>query len=437
MGDGFYAAEIIFQIEMLVGCVSVFIRQAEADENTRDLERVVHLSDEGDGTAFANENRFFLETFLESSLGALKNGSVVRSGPGFACTENLEFAVHGFGQKFANVFFDELGDALRILAGDQARGKFRIGLSGNYGFCAFALIAAPHAVEFESRTYPELFDGGETSFAAIGGSADGFLKCFSAPRQGVKSFAFGLGELFYVVVESGNGDAEIFVVKFCEQFREKCQWIGNGTAIDAGVKVAHGAGQLDLVIVQSAQAVGDRRDAFAEHGSIGDDERIGFEFFFIFLNEIPEADATDFLFALDENFDIDGKFSGDLVQGLKSFEMDVDLSFVVGGTARVNVAVANGGFERGSGPKVQGFGRLNVVMSIEQDGWFAGRVERFGIDERVQRRGNDFNRFKSSGTEIVGDPAGSALDVGLVFGLGADAGDAKKLVQFCKMLLTA
>ena len=127
MGDGFYAAEIVFQIEMLVGRVSVFIGQAKANENTGDLERVVHLSDEGDRTAFANEDRFFLETFLESSLGALKNGSVVRSGPGFASTENFEFAVHGFGQKFANVFFDELGDALRILAGDQARGKFRIG----------------------------------------------------------------------------------------------------------------------------------------------------------------------------------------------------------------------------------------------------------------------------------------------------------------------
>ncbi len=86
---------------------------------------------------------------------------------------------------------------------------------------------------------------------------------------------------------------------------------------------------------------------------------------------------------------------------------------------------------------MQGFGRLDIIVAVEKDGWFARRVESFGIDERVQRRGNDFNRFKSGGTEIVGDPVGSALDVGLVFGLGADAGDAKKLVQFCKMLLTA
>src|SRR6266403_586465 len=89
-------------------------------------------------------------------------------------------------------------------------------LQWNDSLCAFALISAPDAVEFESWTDPELFDGGETFFPAIGGSADGFLKCFAAPRQRVKGFAFGLRELSYAVVESWNGDAEIFVVKFGE-----------------------------------------------------------------------------------------------------------------------------------------------------------------------------------------------------------------------------
>ncbi len=55
----------------------------------------------------------------------------------------------------------------------------------------------------------------------------------------------------------------------------------------------------------------------------------------------------------------------------------------------------------------------------------------------MQRRRNNFNRFKTCGTDIVGDPTSSALDIGLVFGFGADAGDAKKLVQFRKMLITA
>ena len=126
MGDGFDAAEIILQIKMLVGRVSVLIGQTEADQNAGHFERIVHLSDEGNGTAFANENRLFVEALLERSLRALKNRRVVRSRPRLASTENFEFAVHGFRQKLANVFFDELGDALRILAGDEARRKFRV-----------------------------------------------------------------------------------------------------------------------------------------------------------------------------------------------------------------------------------------------------------------------------------------------------------------------
>ncbi len=93
------------------------------------------------------------------------------------------------------------------------------------------------------------------------------------------------------------------------------------------------------------------------------------------MDEIPEADAADFLFAFDQDLNVDGKFSGHLMQRLKSFEMDVHLAFVVGRTASVNVAVANGGFERRRCPKVERLGRLNVVMSIEEDRWFAGRVE--------------------------------------------------------------
>jgi hypothetical protein len=83
------------------------------------------------------------------------------------------------------------------------------------------------------------------------------------------------------------------------------------------------------------------------------------------------------------------------------------------------------------------FGGLHVIVAVEKHGGLAGSVERFGIDEWMQRGGNDFDGFESSGAEMVGNPVGSALDVRLVFGLGTDAGDAKKFVQFGEMLVTA
>jgi hypothetical protein len=52
-------------------------------------------------------------------------------------------------------------------------------------------------------------------------------------------------------------------------------------------------------------------------------------------------------------------------------------------------------------------------------------------------RGDDLNRFKPGGSELGGDPAGGALNVGLVLALGADAGDAQKFAQFRKVLIAA
>jgi hypothetical protein len=122
---------------------------------------------------------------------------------------------------------------------------------------------------------------------------------------------------------------------------------------------------------------------------------------------------------------------------LKSFEVNVNLALIVGGTTGVDVAVANGGLEGGSGPKMKRLGRLNIVMPIKKNGGLARSVERFRVDERMQSGRYDFNRFKSGRTEIVGDPASGALDVGFVFRFGTDAGNTQKFVQFGEILVTA
>ena len=101
---------------MLVRRVGIFIGQTETDENTGDFEGIVHLGDEWNGTAFADEYGFFLEAFFESSLSPLKNRSVVGSGPWLAGAKDFELAVNGLRKKLADVFLNELRNTLRILA---------------------------------------------------------------------------------------------------------------------------------------------------------------------------------------------------------------------------------------------------------------------------------------------------------------------------------
>src|SRR5882762_3905494 len=131
------------------------------------------------------------------------------------------------------------------------------------------------------------------------------------------------------------------------------------------------------------------------------------------------------------------EFAGKFLERLQRLQMNVDLALIVGGAAAVNVAVANGGFEGRSGPKMKRFGRLDVIVAVKEDGGLARCVEGFGIDQRVQRGGHDFHGRETGRAQVVGDPTCGALDVRLVLGFSADAGDTKKLLQFDEMLITA
>src|SRR5438045_6427897 len=106
-----------------------------------------------------------------------------------------------------------------------------------------------------------------------------------------------------------------------------------------------------------------------------------------------------------------------IVQRLQCFEVNVYLAFIVSGAAGINIAIANGGLERRSGPKVKRLGRLNIVVAVKKDRGFARSIERLSVHERVQGGRYDFTRLKSGETQVVSDPASSAVDVRLVCGL--------------------
>ena len=76
-------------------------------------------------------------------------------------------------------------------------------------------------------------------------------------------------------------------------------------------------------------------------------------------------------------------------------------------------------------------------MAVKEDGGFARSFQRFRIDERVEIRGNDVNRFKSGGTQVIGHPARTSFDVRLVFAFGADARDSQEITQLRQVLVAA
>ena len=64
VGDGLDAAEVVFEGNVFIGGVRVFVGEAEAEQNARHFEGVVHLRYERDGTTLANENGLLAEALF-------------------------------------------------------------------------------------------------------------------------------------------------------------------------------------------------------------------------------------------------------------------------------------------------------------------------------------------------------------------------------------
>src|SRR5256885_9075667 len=108
VGHGFDAAEIVFKSQMFVGGVGVFVRQAEAEQDARHLEGVVHLRYERDGTTLANENSLSPEALHQRGLCFLENGIVVGSHPRFSGAQDFKLAADRFRQERSEEHTSEL-----------------------------------------------------------------------------------------------------------------------------------------------------------------------------------------------------------------------------------------------------------------------------------------------------------------------------------------
>ena len=171
-----------------------------------------------------------------------------------------------------------------------------------------------------------------------------------------------------------------------------------------------------------------------EHASIGDDQRVGLELRLVRVHKIPQAHAADFFFAFDHHFQIDGQIARCFHDRVQRADVDVHLALVIGRAAAEQISAANGGFEGRRSPQIQRLGRLHIVVAVEQDRRLAGRVQRFAVHQRMHFRRDNFDIVEACGAQSVGHPFRGALDVRLVLGLRADAGNPQKFVQIVQVL---
>ena len=190
---------------------------------------------------------------------------------------------------------------------------------------------------------------------------------------------------------------------------------------------------FDLVVIQAAQPIRDRRHAAGEHPRVRDHQRVGLEPRLVRVHEVPQAHAANFFFSFDHHFQIDGQLARRFHDGVERANVDVHLALVVGGAAAIQISAANRGFKCRRGPQVQRLGRLHIVMPVEKDGRLAGRAQRFAVDQRMHLRRHDFDVVEARRAQLFGDPFRGALDVRLVLGLRADARNPQKFVELVQV----
>src|SRR5262249_30879421 len=115
--------------------------------------------------------------------------------------------------------------------------------------------------------------------------------------------------------------------------------------------------------------------------AVADDDRVAGQLFAIGVNVWLKVLTADFLFAFDQELNLNRQLADGFHPGLNAFHVRQHLTFVVRRAAGIDISIAHGRFERRADPFVERLGRLNIVVTVAQDDGFAWNRWRFRVYE--------------------------------------------------------
>ena len=245
-------------------------------------------------------------------------------------------------------------------------------------------------------------------------------------------------QVLHAVVEAGNGDVAVVVMQAAENTGQHPDRVLRAAAEDAGMQIAVGGLDLDLVIDEPAQRGGDRRRVLVPHAGVADQREVGLQVGLVLLEERHEVLRADFFLALDDDGDVDRQRSRHRLPGAAGLDEGHQLPLVVLGAARDDDLAAVGmvghdRLERRTVPQVQRIDRLHIVMAVEQHvrptaGAAIGIAVVLGDDRRMPRRRPHLRR-EAERRDVLGQMIGGRLAVAGKGGIGRDRLDPQQRKQ--------
>ena len=196
-----------------------------------------------------------------------------------------------------------------------------------------------------------------------------------------------MAKLVNVVIEPGNLHSSIIVDQSRQHFAKCVSRVGDGAAEPARVQISIGTGQVDLKVSDPLEPISNRRLTGSILRAIADHRDIGREFFFdwnVFVvfasQESRQSCAARFLFAFDQEFDLDRQVAFGLQVRFDSKHVSDHLAFVIRCPASVDFAIAHAGLKRRRLPQLVGIRRLDIVVPVNQNRGGTLDFGRFGIN---------------------------------------------------------
>jgi len=129
-----------------------------------------------------------------------------------------------------------------------------------------------------------------------------------------------------MIIEAGNGDPKILVVKLCEQLRQNRERIRDRTAEDTrvGDRAPGRSARFDNNSIPASRTLW--KGLLSQASKYRRLPARRPSAFLVVLDVIPETYAADFFFAFNQDLHVDGKLAAYFLEGFECFEVNVDLA---------------------------------------------------------------------------------------------------------------
>src|SRR5450759_2389504 len=304
-------------------------------------DRLLKVDRDRNRSADPNQRRLLSEGRLVGCAHGLGRGVIHAAGHRRRGAKHVDRYLDSGGGQLLDLLLERGKDRLPILVRHQPHAHLGRRARGDDCFLAFADETAHYAVSVERGAAAGALQREETFLAFERPRTRYALHRLDVPRV----LLLPVRELFRGgpddrVVEARDRDVAVAILQLSDDAGQGVDRVGCDAAVDARVQVDGGAGGVQLDVEQPSKGGGQGRVAVFVEAAVPDQHRVGLEARSVGSDVAREGFATDLLFALEDESEVDG-WSAGREEVLDRLDRGHMVALVVRSTAREQAAIAD------------------------------------------------------------------------------------------------